>query len=192
MSAPVDPPVVVCKVSWIQFAPHVCFCKIRFNVPSAAWSSKRCSSLPVFRPIFRGTFPASPQLNTAYWDVFMTEAFFTALGGQEVFFSGGTPPPSQNLLMLWYFRDIFMNLAKSCWCLYWYICGLCQRCQCWLLTLAGCAYEAAVPVIWAFLVPLLLVAPGSLKTDWPEHRKCICMCMSLVLNCKNGLNLLYM
>jgi len=33
-------------------------------------------------------------------------------------------------------------------------------------------------------VPLLLVALGSLKTDWPEHRKCICMCMSLVLNCK--------
>ena len=143
------------------------------------------SSLPVFRPMFRGTFPASPQLNTAYWDVFMTEAFFTALEGQEVFFFSRNTPPPQYLLMFLVLQEY---LYGSRWEVLVFIlkqCGVCQRCHCWLLlALARCAYEAAVPVIWDFLVPLLLIALGSLKTDWPEHRKCICMCMSLVWNCK--------
>jgi hypothetical protein len=48
----------------------------------------------------------------------------------------------------------------------------------------SCVLVLSELVISAFFVPLLLEALASLKTDWPEHRKCVCMCMSLVLNCK--------
>jgi len=87
--------------------PRVCFCKIRFDVPSAAWSYKRCLPFQFSDRYFVAHSPPlrSWLLRTLKMCSWLRHSL-QPWEGRKYFFGEAPPPPSPCLLVFRYFRNI--------------------------------------------------------------------------------------